>query len=250
MVVAACLAASLVPAVPAFAGSSVQLTGSAQIEYVSVSLDTTDTLNYGSGTQGGTVTKSFTARNNGSLAADWDVIATNATDTASDVWTLGTSAGANKFVWAASGAGVNPLSLSTSWQRLADAVGPDATRAVDLAFTFPTVAKSSLVHTAYATLRATGSGGAAPSTQSITFNNNVQGQVLHAVAGQPIDITFDPSVMGCSANIAFVGLSAPTIVKTSGVGQNVSYHSDGLPAGTYQWKCSMTDCCYGSLVVE
>ena len=86
-------------------------------------------------------------------------------------------------------------------------------------------------------------------TQTLTFDNTKH-ETLTAQANTPIDITFDPSVMGCSANIHFVTLDSPLVVKTSAMGENVTYHTDGLPAGTYQWKCSMEDCCYGTLVVE
>jgi hypothetical protein len=251
MLAATCLLAAMTPAMPAHASSSVQLTATAQIEYVSVTLETTNTLVYGTASQSTTVTKSFTARNNGSLAADWDMIATDATDTAGDCWSLGQACGPDKFAWVTSGTGVNPLSLSTSWQRVADGVPADSTKTVALAFTFPSSAKSSLVHKAVTTLRATVGGGPGSTTQSITFDNTPgTHQTLTASANKPIDVSFDPSTTGCSANIHFTTLSSPQVVKTSAAGQNVTYHSDGLPAGTYPWKCSMMNCCYGTLVVQ
>ena len=83
-------------------------------------------------------------------------------------------------------------------------------------------------------------------TQNITFDNALH-QTLTAPANTPLSITFDPSTMGCSANMHF---TTGTFTKTSPAMANVTYYTDGLPAGTYQWKCSMDDCCYGTLVIE
>lgn len=248
IVVASCLAVMLMPAASAYAADSVQLTGKAQMEFVSVSLDTMSVLDYGSAAPGQTVTKTFTARNTGSLAADWDLRGSDATDTADDAWAIGSAAGTNQFVWAAGGMGLNAVKLSTSWLRLADAVPADATHAVNLAFTFPTSARSSLVHVAGATLRATGVGTPAVTSQSISFNNTTgTHETLTAEANRPMNVTFNPSTMGCSANIHF---TSGAFAKTSVAMQNVTIHSDGLPVGTYQWKCSMENCCYGTLTVH
>jgi hypothetical protein len=89
----------------------------------------------------------------------------------------------------------------------------------------------------------------AKATQTVRFDNNLH-QTLTAQANTPLDVSFGPKMMACAANIHFVTLDAPLVVKTSGMGQDVSYHSEGLPAGTYPWKCSMMDCCFGTLVVE
>ena len=96
------------------------------MKYVSVSLETTDTLEYGLGEPGQTVARSFTVRNTGSLAADWDVLGADAADTAGDVWTIGPAAGPSQFAWEAKGAGLNTIKLSKSWQRLADGVSANA----------------------------------------------------------------------------------------------------------------------------
>ena len=255
-IVVGCLATMLVLGAPAYAGESVQLTGKAQIKYVSVSLETTDTLDYGLGVPGESVTRSFTVRNTGSLAADWDLLGADATDPANDVWSIGPTAGPSHFVWEAGGVGLNTIKLSKDWQRLVDVVPANAALDVSLTFTFPTTSNSALVHSTVATLRATASGTPATSsgepattTQSISFDNT-QHETLTAQANTPLNVTFDPSTVSCSASIDFVTLNPPAIVKTSGEGQNVAYHTEGLPPGTYQWKCYMDDCCYGTLVVQ
>ena len=249
IVVASCLAIMLMPAASAYAAGSVQLTGKAQIEFVSVSLDTASVLDYGSAAPGQTVTKTFTARNTGSLAADWDLRGSDATDTADDAWAIGSAAGADQFVWAAGGMGLNSIKLSTAWIRLADAVPADATHAVNLAFTFPTSAKSSLVHIAGATLRATGVGAPAATGQSFTFKTGTARETLIASADKPLDVSFENSTgVGCASKIHFL---TGTFTKTSAMGENVAYHSDGLPAGTYQWVCGMgAGCETGWLTVQ
>jgi hypothetical protein len=250
LVVAGCLALTLLPVSPVSAGESVQLTGKAQIKYISVSLETADTLDYGLGEPGQTVARSFTVRNTGSLAADWDILGGDATDAANDVWSIGPTAGPSQFVWEVTGAGLNSLKLSKSWQRLVNAVPANAVLDVELAFTFPTGSLSALVHSVVATLRATASGTTAPSTtQRIEFDNT-RHETLTAQANTPIDIIFVPSTSGCSTSIDFPSLTSPVLVKTSLDGQDVAYHSEGIPAGTYQWKCYMDDCCYGMLVVR
>lgn len=248
IVVASCLAIMLMPAASAYAADSVQLTGKAQIEFVSVSLDTASVLDYGSAAPGQTVTKSFMARNTGSLAADWDLRGSNATDTADDAWAIGSAADADQFVWAAGGMGLNSIKLSTAWIRLADAVPANATHAVNLAFTFPTSAKSSLVHAAGATLRATGVGAPAATGQSFTFKTGTARETLTAEANKPLDVSFENSTLGCTKAIHFL---TGTFTKTSAMGENVAYHSDGLPAGTYQWVCGMgAGCETGWLTVQ
>jgi hypothetical protein len=246
--VAVCLVAMLVPVVPAFAGQSAQLTGTAMMENVSVTLVTTSTLDYGSGAPGATVTKSFTARNSGSLAADWDLIGSDATATAGgDCWSICNMAMPNMFCWTASGTGLNTIKLNkTSWLRLADAVPAYTNKDVDLAFKFPTTSNSAIAHTAVATLRATASGGGATTAQGVTFDTTIH-PTMTAPANTPLNITFDPSTAGCATTIAF---TSGSFTKTSAAGQNVTYHTDGLPAGTYQWKCDMDNCHYGTLVVQ
>ena len=85
-----------------------------------------------------------------------------------------------------------------------------------------------------------------PMAESIVFKTGSSHQTLTAPANTPLEIKFDPSTMGCSANIAF---TSGTFTKTSAEKENVAYSTDGLAAGIYKWKCSMTDCCYGTLIV-
>ena len=91
----------------------------------------------------------------------------------------------------------------------------------------------------------------ASTSERVTFRNLVEGVKAHETlvvpANTPVNVTFVPSTMGCSANIHF---TTGTFTKTSAAMQNVRWHSDGLAAGVYPWKCSMDNCCYGTLVIE
>jgi len=83
-----------------------------------------------------------------------------------------------------------------------------------------------------------------PAALQITIDPNSQADVT-APANTPIDVVFPGQLMGCAANIGFP--ACPGLVKTSS--SPLTFHSDGLPAGSYAWKCSMVDCHYGTLVV-
>ena len=84
-----------------------------------------------------------------------------------------------------------------------------------------------------------------PAVLQITIDPNSHADVT-APANTPIDVVFPGQLTGCAANIGFP--ACPELVKTSS--SPLTYHSDGLPAGTYAWKCSMTDCHYGNLIVQ
>ena len=166
------------------------------------------------------------------------------------------TAGPSQFVWEARRSGLNTIKLSKSWQRLVDVVPANAALDVGLAFTFPTASNSALVHSTVATLRATASG--APATSSESRDDNPehhvrQHQARNAHRRRRTAPSTSPSIRAprdAPRPSHFVTLTAPEIVKTSVEGQNVAYHSEGLPPGTYQWKCYMEDCCYGTLVVQ
>lgn len=68
-----------------------------------------------------------------------------------------------------------------------------------------------------------------------------------AEAGKPIDVIFHYAggSMMCASKIHFL---SEGFTKTSS--DPLKYHSDGLPAGTYAWQCSMMDCHYGNLMVK
>jgi hypothetical protein len=86
---------------------------------------------------------------------------------------------------------------------------------------------------------------AAADVQQIAIDPNSHADVT-APENTPIDVVFLGQLMGCAANSGFP--ACPALVKTSS--SPLTYHCDGLPVGTYAWKCSMMDCHFGNLVVE
>jgi hypothetical protein len=88
---------------------------------------------------------------------------------------------------------------------------------------------------------------AAADVQQIAVDADSHANVT-APANTPIDVVFQAAAgtMMCARNIGFP--ACPALVKTSS--SPLTYHCDGLPAGTYAWKCSMMDCHFGNLVVE
>ena len=82
-------------------------------------------------------------------------------------------------------------------------------------------------------------------TQTIIIAADKTHADVTAPADTPIDVVFPGTLTGCAANIAF---ASPALVKTSS--SPLTFHSDGLPAGRYPWKCSMMNCHYGDLVVQ
>jgi hypothetical protein len=70
----------------------------------------------------------------------------------------------------------------------------------------------------------------------------------HALANLPAEISFgdvSDAGMGCDRSIAFL-----TRVFTQTSADPLVWHTGGLPAGGYDWKCWMDDCHYGKLVVD
>ena len=84
-----------------------------------------------------------------------------------------------------------------------------------------------------------------PSMQ-ITISDLMSHDDVIAPVGTPIDVVFPGADSGCAANIAFAADSGLTKTRST----PLTYHSDGLPAGRYDWKCSMMNCHYGTLVVQ
>jgi hypothetical protein len=72
--------------------------------------------------------------------------------------------------------------------------------------------------------------------------------VVDAEAGKPIDITFGKGTYECSNGLTFAAFGVDTAVSLAQ--GPVTLHSDGLPAGTYPWLCSMQGMCGGRLVVH
>jgi hypothetical protein len=83
-------------------------------------------------------------------------------------------------------------------------------------------------------------------TQSVSIDGDSHVDVL-AVAGAPMDVTFHcaPGRM-CAASIHFLSAA---FTQTSS--DPLTYHCDGVPAGSYAWECSMGPGCHGgTLIVE
>ena len=72
--------------------------------------------------------------------------------------------------------------------------------------------------------------------------------VVQANADKPIDITFGKGTYECSNGLTFAAFGVDTAVDLSH--GPVTLHSDGLPAGTYRWLCSMQGMCGGKLIVH
>jgi hypothetical protein len=64
-----------------------------------------------------------------------------------------------------------------------------------------------------------------------------------ARADTPIDVIFRHAV-GCGATIHFL---TGSFSKTSS--DPLTYHSDGLPAGSYAWQCDMGPSCHGGTLI-
>ncbi len=70
----------------------------------------------------------------------------------------------------------------------------------------------------------------------------------HALPNLPADISFgdvSSEGMGCDRSIAFL-----TRVFSQSSPDPLEWHTDGLTAGRYDWKCWMDDCHYGTLVAD
>jgi hypothetical protein len=69
---------------------------------------------------------------------------------------------------------------------------------------------------------------------------------VSAPAHTPLDIVFhSPSGRMCGTKVYFL---TSDFTKTSSA--PLTYHTEGLMPGTYSWRCPMTDCCYGNLIVQ
>jgi hypothetical protein len=73
-------------------------------------------------------------------------------------------------------------------------------------------------------------------------------EVVQAKADTPIDITFGKGTYECSNGVTFAAFGVDTAVDLAH--GSVTLHSDGLPAGTYPWRCSMQGMCGGDLIVQ
>lgn len=71
-------------------------------------------------------------------------------------------------------------------------------------------------------------------------------------AGTPLDFVFTGARMMCWRTIHFT--TAGGLIKTTSFtpsDQNVTWHTDGLASGSYEWECWMgPQCHHGTVVVE
>jgi hypothetical protein len=83
--------------------------------------------------------------------------------------------------------------------------------------------------------------------QSVAIDGDSHADVS-APAGTPLDAVFTYSAgRPCAANIHF---QAASLFTRTAVGPlTLTYHSDGLAAGTYAWECSMGKMCHGGALV-
>jgi uncharacterized protein (DUF2141 family) len=82
--------------------------------------------------------------------------------------------------------------------------------------------------------------------QQIAVDSDSHADVT-ALAGKPIDVIFrSPSNKMCGKTVHFMD---PSFTKTSS--DPLTYHSDGLAAGSYAWQCTMgPQCCGGNLILQ
>jgi hypothetical protein len=82
--------------------------------------------------------------------------------------------------------------------------------------------------------------------QQITVDSDSHADVT-ALAGKPIDVIFhSPSNKMCGKTVHFL---SSEFTKTSA--DPLTYHSDGLAAGSYAWQCNMgPQCCGGNLILQ
>ena len=82
-------------------------------------------------------------------------------------------------------------------------------------------------------------------TQQIAIDSDAHASATVA-AHTPFDVVFhSPTGKMCGAKVAFL---TGDFTKTSS--DPLTYHCEGLVAGTYAWRCPMTDCCYGNLIIQ
>ncbi len=116
----------------AWADSEATITVTVELESISVSLDTS-AWEIGPITLGGSDTlPTVTATNEGNVDIDLKIKGANGTGG----WTIGTPAGEDTFEVALTSPAIT---LTTSDQSLADAVAPDATTSIDLAYAAPSI---------------------------------------------------------------------------------------------------------------
>ena len=78
--------------------------------------------------------------------------------------------------------------------------------------------------------------------QQVFINANSHADVT-AATDTPIDVIFQ-NASGCGATIHFL---TGDFTKTSS--NPLTYHSEGLPAGSYAWQCDMGPSCHGGTLI-
>ena len=85
----------------------------------------------------------------------------------------------------------------------------------------------------------------ADGTQQISVDSDAHAGTTVA-AHTALDVVFhSPSGKMCGTKVYFL---SGDWTKSSAA--PLTYHTEGLTPGTYAWRCPMTDCCYGSLIVQ
>jgi hypothetical protein len=87
--------------------------------------------------------------------------------------------------------------------------------------------------------------GAQPGVTQLAIDSDAHTAATVA-AHTPFDVVFhSPTGKMCGTKVAFL---TGDFTKTSS--DPLTYHCEGLVAGTYAWRCPMTDCCFGDLIVQ
>ena len=84
--------------------------------------------------------------------------------------------------------------------------------------------------------------------QTINVDSDVTGSTV-VPANVPLDLVFSPSArMMCWRTMFFT--TEGDFTKTSGYPDPLTWRTGGLDPGSYDWKCWMDDCHYGTIVVQ
>ena len=85
--------------------------------------------------------------------------------------------------------------------------------------------------------------------QQVVIDSDPLDSVTVVPASTPVDIVFSGTRMMCWRTIRFT--TAGDFTKTRGYPDPLTWHSDGLAPGTYEWQCWMgPQCHHGTIVVQ
>ena len=87
--------------------------------------------------------------------------------------------------------------------------------------------------------------------QQVPIDSDPKDSVTAVPAGTPVELVFTGARMMCWRTIFFTTVGDLTKTRAySDSDPHVTWYSDGLAPGRYDWKCWMDDCHYGTIVVE